>query len=70
VSKNGYVWAASGDGLDVIEPVDGTVVGRIRVGGGEFAPVNMAFEEHVLWIVGKGGVWKVDGVKEMLARDW
>ncbi|SMQ46503.1 unnamed protein product [Zymoseptoria tritici ST99CH_3D1] len=70
VSRNGYVWAASGDGLDVIEPVDGTLIGRVRVGGGAFAPVNVAFEDHVLWIVGKGGVWKVDGVKERLARDW
>lgn len=70
VSRNGYVFAASGDGVDVIEPVNGNVLGRIRVGGGTHAPVNVAFEDHVLWIVGKGGVWKVSGIVERLARDW
>lgn len=70
VSKNGYVFAASGDGVDVIEPIGGNVLGRIRVGGGAFSPVSMAFEDHVLWIAGKGGVWKVSRIAERLARHW
>ncbi|KAJ4295140.1 hypothetical protein N0V90_007150 [Kalmusia sp. IMI 367209] len=34
VAGNGYVFAASSDGVDVIEPIGGTVLGRIRTPGG------------------------------------
>lgn len=74
VSKNGYVWAASSDGVDVICPETGLILGRIRTPGtgpgGDHGAVNIAFEDHVLWIVGRGGVWSVSGIKEQLKRTW
>ncbi|KAF7185805.1 hypothetical protein HII31_12907 [Pseudocercospora fuligena] len=70
VSKHGYVFCATGDGVDVIEPENGYTLGRIRVGRSGGLAVNVAFEDHVLWIVGRGGVWKVSGMKEQLKRDW
>ncbi|KAF2011514.1 calcium-dependent phosphotriesterase [Aaosphaeria arxii CBS 175.79] len=69
-SKNGYLFAGAGDGVDVIDPVDGLTLGTIRVGGGENVAVSVAFGKNELWIVGRGGVWHVNGVKEELARDW
>jgi hypothetical protein len=73
-SRNGYVFAASSDGVDVIEPENGMMLGRIRTPGsglsGDYGAVNIAFEDHVLWIVGRGGVWKVSGIKEQLKRAW
>jgi hypothetical protein len=69
-SKNGYLFAGAGDGVDVIDPVDGLTLGTIRVGGGEAVAVSVAFGENELWIVGRGGVWRVSNVKEELARDW
>jgi hypothetical protein len=69
-SKNGYLFAGAGDGVDVIDPVDGLTLGTIRVGGGENLAVSMSFGKHELWIVGRGGVWHVSAVKEELARDW
>ncbi|KAH6708932.1 hypothetical protein BKA61DRAFT_645872 [Leptodontidium sp. MPI-SDFR-AT-0119] len=71
VSKNGLIWCAAGDGVDVIDK-DGKTLGRVRVGGGDrlSAAVNIAFEEHVLWVVGRGGVWKVSGIEEVLQRYW
>lgn len=40
------------------------------MGGGENLAVSVAFGEHEMWIVGRGGVWHVKDVKEALARDW
>lgn len=70
VSRNGYVFGAAGDGVDIIEPEDGITLGRIRVGGSSNLAINVAFEDHTLWIVGKGGVWRVSNIREQLARDW
>lgn len=64
------MFSAAADGADVIEPKSGATLGRIRTGGGSNVAVNIAFEDHVMWIVGKGGVWKVSGIKEMLTRTW
>jgi hypothetical protein len=36
-------------------------------GGNGNDPVNIVLGEHELWIVGKGGVWHVENVKERLA---
>lgn len=70
-SKNGYIFAGAGEqGVDVIDPNSGLTLGTIRVGGGQNGAVNVAFGDHEMWIVGKGGVWHVSGVKEELARDW
>ncbi|KAJ4394362.1 hypothetical protein N0V93_003579 [Gnomoniopsis smithogilvyi] len=70
VSRNGYVFSGIGQGVDVMDPVTGLTLGAIHVGGGQTTAVNLAFGEHELWIVGGGGVWHVNGVKERLARDW
>lgn len=70
VSRNGYIFAGAGDGVDVIDPVSGLTLGTIRVGGGENLAVNLAFGEHELWIVGRGGVWHVSGIQERLDRTW
>lgn len=69
-SKNRYLFAGAGDGIDVIDPVSGLTLGTIRVGGGENLAVSVAFGNHEMWIVGRGGVWHVSGVQEPLARDW
>ncbi|WZH48579.1 Calcium-dependent phosphotriesterase [Fusarium acuminatum] len=68
VSKNGWVFAGSGNGVDVIDPRTGEAVGVIRVGGGDYIAVNVVFVGKELWIVGAGGVWQVTGFKETLAR--
>lgn len=72
VSRNGYVFCAAGDGVDIIEPLEGATLGRIRVAGTDptTMAVNVAFQDHTLWIVGHGGVWKVSGIKELLTRKW
>ncbi|KAI4601662.1 hypothetical protein KJ359_011793 [Pestalotiopsis sp. 9143b] len=70
VSRNGYIFAGAGDGVDVIDPVSGLTLGTIRMGGGENLAVNLAFGEHELWIVGRGGVWHVSGIQERLDRTW
>ncbi|TDZ20072.1 hypothetical protein Cob_v007148 [Colletotrichum orbiculare MAFF 240422] len=70
VSRNGWIFVGAGDGVDVIDPDTGLTLGTIRVGGGENLAVNVAFGEHELWIVGRGGVWHVSGVAERLDRDW
>ncbi|KAJ4299218.1 hypothetical protein N0V90_004462 [Kalmusia sp. IMI 367209] len=69
-SKNGLLFAGAGDGVDVIDPVDGLTLGRIRVGGGDNLAVSVTFGSNELWIVGRGGVWHVRGVAEALAREW
>ncbi|KAH8428441.1 SMP-30/gluconolactonase/LRE family protein [Aspergillus melleus] len=70
VSRNGWIFAGAGDGVDVIDPETGFAVGSIRVGGGDNLAVSLAFGENELWIVGRGGVWHVKGVRERLARGW
>ncbi|KAH7053370.1 hypothetical protein B0J12DRAFT_571139 [Macrophomina phaseolina] len=70
VSAGGWVFAGAGDGVDVISPTDGVTLGTIRVGGGGNLAVAVGLGEHELWVVGRGGVWHVDGVKEKLRRDW
>lgn len=70
VSRNGYVFTGTGEGVDVIDPVTGLTLGSIRVGGGSANAVNLAFGQHELWIVGAGGVWHVSGVVDRLDRDW
>ncbi|KAL3470354.1 hypothetical protein BJX99DRAFT_264285 [Aspergillus californicus] len=69
-SGEGWLFAGSGDGVDVIDPDTGFVLGSIRVGGGKNVAVNVAFGVNEMWIVGKGGVWHVKDVKARLARDW
>ncbi|KAF4445803.1 calcium-dependent phosphotriesterase [Fusarium austroafricanum] len=68
VSKSGIVFAGSGNGVDIIDPLTGDTLGTIRVGGGKYIAVNMALGEKELWIVGAGGVWHVTGFRETLAR--
>ncbi|KAI7366816.1 hypothetical protein KC354_g3871 [Hortaea werneckii] len=70
VSGGGLVFCAANDGVEVIDPVEGLTLGRVRTGGGENQAVNIALDDHTLWIVGKGGVWKVSGIRECLSRDW
>lgn len=70
VSRNGWIFAGSGDGIDVIDPKSGLALGSIRVGGGENVAVSLAFGEHELWIVGRGGVWHVSDIEERLDREW
>lgn len=70
VSRNGWIFGGAGQGVDIVHPVTGLTLGTIRVGGGLNVAVNMAFGEHEMWIVGKGGVWHVQGIKERLDRPW
>ncbi|KAF4982150.1 hypothetical protein FZEAL_2173 [Fusarium zealandicum] len=70
VSRNGWIFVGSGDGVEVIDPATGLALGSIRVGGGENVAVSMAFDKHQLWIVGRGGVWHVSGIKDRLDRPW
>ncbi|KAL2202217.1 hypothetical protein CC79DRAFT_1345291 [Sarocladium strictum] len=67
-SRSGLLFAGAGDGVDVIDPVDGSTLGIIRVGGGENLAVSMTFGKHDLWIVGRGGLWKVSNIAERLDR--
>lgn len=69
-SGGGWVFAGAGDGVDVVSPTDGVTLGTIRVGGGANLAVAVALGEHELWVVGRGGVWYVEGVRERLGRDW
>lgn len=70
-SKNGYIFGCAREQrVDVIDPRSGLILGTIRVGGGQNGAVNVAFGTHEMWIVGRGGVWHVYGIKEELARDW
>ncbi|KAF5019793.1 hypothetical protein F66182_8162 [Fusarium sp. NRRL 66182] len=68
VSRNGWIFAGSGNGVDVLDPQTGETLGTIRVGGGDYVAVNVAFGQDELWIVGAGGVWHVTGFRETLAR--
>jgi len=67
-SRNGLVFGAGGEVVDVIDPESGWTLGSIRVGGKGNDPVNIVMGENELWIVGKGGVWHVKNVKEKLAQ--
>lgn len=69
-SREGWLFGGAGDGVDVIDPDSGFVLGSIRVGGGKNVAVNVVFGEHEMWIVGKGGVWHVKNIKSRLRRDW
>lgn len=70
VSRNGWIFGAAGEGVDVLNPHTGQALGTIRVGGGGNSAVNIAFGQHEMWIVGSGGVWHVTGIKERLDRRW
>lgn len=65
-SEKGWLFAAGGEVVDVLDPESGWTLGSIRVGGNGNDPVNIVLAEHELWIVGKGGVWHVKDVKETL----
>ncbi|KAF9729402.1 hypothetical protein PMIN02_002874 [Paraphaeosphaeria minitans] len=69
-SRSGLLFAGAGDGVDVIHPADGLTLGTIRVGGGDNLAVGITFGKHELWIVGRGGLWKVSNIAERLDRDW
>lgn len=69
-SREGRLYAGSGDGVDGIEPDTGFVLGSIPVGGGSNVAVSLAFGGHGMWIVGKGKVWHVKNIKAQLMRDW
>ncbi|KAG9249810.1 uncharacterized protein F5Z01DRAFT_678393 [Emericellopsis atlantica] len=43
VSRNGWIFAGAGDGVDVIDPGTGLALGTIRIGGGE----NVALEQQI-----------------------
>lgn len=68
VTKDGWILAGANDGIDVIDPVDGEILGSIRVGGDGEA-VNIVLKGHDLWIVGRGGVWLVSNIKTQLTGD-
>ncbi|KAF4306457.1 Six-bladed beta-propeller TolB-like protein [Botryosphaeria dothidea] len=68
-SREGWVFAGAGDGVDVLDPVTGLALGSIRVGGGQNVAVSLALGRHELWIVGAGGVWRVSGVKAALGGE-
>lgn len=70
VSRNGWIFAGAGEGVDVIDPDTGLTLGTLHVGGGQSVAVNVAFGEHEMWVVGKGGVWHVSGISERLDRTW
>ncbi|RDW78829.1 SMP-30/gluconolactonase/LRE family protein [Aspergillus mulundensis] len=70
VSRKGWIFCGAGDGVDVIDPETGFTLGTIRVGGGQNLAVSVAFGRNELWIVGRGGVWHVKGIRERLDRDW
>ncbi|KAI0537734.1 calcium-dependent phosphotriesterase [Xylaria digitata] len=65
VSKDGWIIVGANDGLDIINPVDGYILGSIRVGGDGEA-VNIVLNGHEIWIVGRGGVWHVSNIKTAL----
>ncbi|KAK1967054.1 hypothetical protein LY78DRAFT_746723 [Colletotrichum sublineola] len=66
VSRSGWIFGAGGEVVDVLDPESGWTLGSIRVGGGGNNPVNLAFGEREIWIVGKGGVWHVKNIRETL----
>ena len=68
VTAGGYVMCATGDGVDFIDPKTGKDLGRVRISGEENLAVNLAYSEHTLWIVSKGGVWKASGIQERLMK--
>ncbi|KAL4799539.1 hypothetical protein BDV19DRAFT_400776 [Aspergillus venezuelensis] len=70
VSRNGWIFCGPGDGVNVIDPETGFTLGTIRVGGGEALAVSVAFGEHKMWILGRGGVWHVKGIWDRLDRNW
>jgi gluconolactonase len=55
--------------VDVLDPESGWVVGSIRLGGVGNDPVNIVFGDHEMWIVGKGGVWQVSNIQDILGKE-
>lgn len=71
VSRNGWVFGAAGEGVDVLDFRTGLTLGTIRLAGPlPGRAVNIAFGDHEMWVVGSGGVWHVSGIQERLDRDW
>ncbi|KAL2068652.1 hypothetical protein VTL71DRAFT_14989 [Oculimacula yallundae] len=70
VSRNGWIFGAGGEVVDILDPESGWTLGSIRVGGGGNDPVNIVLGEHELWIVGKGGVWYVRNIRERLDKSY
>ncbi|KAH7370458.1 hypothetical protein BKA65DRAFT_532092 [Rhexocercosporidium sp. MPI-PUGE-AT-0058] len=71
VSRSGLVWCAMGDGVDVLD--EEKTLGRIRTRSEleRHLAVNLAFgREGELWVVGRGGVWSVTGIREELRSEW
>lgn len=68
VTKGGYVLCATGDGVDFVDPKTGKDLGRVRIGGGQNLSVSLTCSNHTMWIVGKGGAWKVSGIREHLSK--
>ncbi len=59
VARNGYIVAATGSGVDVLDPV-GTLLIRIQT---NYTAVNFAWtgeDFETLWIVGVGGISRVN----------
>jgi gluconolactonase len=69
VSRNGWIFGAGGEVVDVLDPESGWVVGSIRLGGVGNDPVNIVFGDHEMWIVGKGGVWQVSNIQDILGKE-
>lgn len=72
VSEDGLVFCAMGAGLDVLDE-EGMTQGRIRTQSKSEDPaaVNTAFcDMKELWVVGRGGIWRITGIKEELRREW
>lgn len=66
VSRGGLVFGAMGDGVGVLDE-EGMTLGRIRTKNEleDPAAVNIAFRDKGgLWVVERGGVWKVTGIRE------
>lgn len=68
VSIEGWILAGSGDGVDLIDPETGLALGSVRIGGGEALAVSLALGWHEFWIVGRGGIWRVSGLKTALVK--
>ena len=66
MSREGWIFTGAGGGVDVVDPDSGIKLGSIRVEAGGNLAVSMVFGNHEMWIVGRGGVWRVSGIKARL----